>query len=122
MPLTREQRSDAFRLYLLIGERDMPSNCTAERLVQRSGIPADRVLEALELLWGDDSGFIRFDEHPKTGERGYFVDPKCRKKSPTDLDALYDARQEALNEAASDDDEDDDDEDDDPDDKWEDDE
>jgi hypothetical protein len=76
MPLTREQRNDAYRLYILIGERDMPSNCTPERLVQRSGIPTARVLAAIDLLWADDAGFIRVDQNRRTGERGYFVDLK----------------------------------------------
>ena len=89
MPLTRELRNDAYKVYLLIGERDMPSNNTAERLVQRAALPKKRVLAALELLWCDDAGFVRVDENPDTRERGYFVDPKCKKKTPLDLDALY---------------------------------
>ena len=107
MPLTRELRNDAYKIYLLIGERDMPSNNTAERLVQRSALPQDRVLTALDLLWADDTGFIRVDTNRSTGERGYFVDPSCRKKTPLDLDALYALWEAALEDAGDDDDEDD---------------
>lgn len=120
MPLTREQRNDTFRIYVLIGERDMPSNCTAERLVQRSGIPEARVLAALDLLWSDDAGFVQVDEHRRTGERGYFVSAKCRNKSPADIDALFSARQAAMEEADDEGDDDDDEEEPDPDDKWDD--
>lgn len=89
MPLTREQRTDAYRIYLMISERDMPSNNTASRLQQRSGIPIDRVQWALDFLWNDDAGFILMDEHRKTHAIGYYVDPKCRKKTAIDLDALF---------------------------------
>lgn len=116
MPMPRELRNDAYKLYLLIGERDMPSNCTMDRLRQRSAIPAARIVTALDLLWSEDTGFVRFDENRRTGERGYFVDPKSRKKTPADLDALWNARQAALAEAEEGPDEDD--EDFDPDDEW----
>ena len=96
MPLTREQRTDAYRLYQLIGERDMPSNNTAARLVQRSSLPAKRVQAAIDFLWADDSGFIRADTNPDSGEMGYFVDPKCKKKTPMDLDLLWNIQQENL--------------------------
>lgn len=115
MPLNPEQRKDAFRIYVLIGERDMPSNCTAERLVARSGFSEDRVLAALELLWAEDTGFVRVDENRRTGERGYFVDPKCRKKTPTDLDDLFEKQHAPLTGTG---DEDDDEDEDDEDDEW----
>jgi len=114
MPLTRELRNDAYKLYLLIKERDMPSNNTAERLKQRSGLPVARVLAALELLWCDDTGFIRVDINPDTGERGYFVDPKCKKKTPPDLDDLYLDWEQAQDETGDDESEDEGD----PDDEW----
>ena len=98
MTLTRELRNDAYKVYLLVGERDMPSNCTAERLVQRSGLSAARVMAALELLWNDDAGWIRVAVHKKSSTQGYYVDPKCRKKSPPDLDALFAERQAGLEE------------------------
>ena len=114
MPLSRQQRGDAYRIYQLIGERDMPSNNTAERLVTRSGIGEDRVLWALELLWANDGGFIRVDVS-RGGDRGYYIDPKCRKKTPMDLDDLF-----SLWEVSKEDDEgqEDDSEDLDPDDEW----
>lgn len=89
MPLTHELRTDAWRLFLMIKERDMPSNNTAERLQQRSGIPLERVIAALNLLWSDDAGFIRVDTDRRTQTRGYFADPKCKKKTQADLDDLY---------------------------------
>lgn len=89
MPLTHELRTDAWRLFLMIKERDMPSNNTAERLQQRSGIPLERVLAALNLLWSDDAGFIRVDHDRRTRVAGYYADPKCKKKTQDDLDDLY---------------------------------
>ena len=89
MPPSHELRTDAWRLFLMIKERDMPSNNTAERLQQRSGIPIERVLAALNLLWSDDAGFIRVDTDRRTGCTGYFIDPKCKRKTQADLDALY---------------------------------
>lgn len=104
MPLPHELRTDAWRLFLLIKERDMPSNNTAERLQQRSGIPLERVLAALNLLWSDDAGFIRVDIDRRTQVAGYFADPRCKRKTQADLDALY-ANWELIK--AEDDDEDD---------------
>jgi len=112
MPLSRDQRAHIWAIFRLIGERDMPSNCTAERLIERSGLPPEEVLWALEILWADDAGFIRVDVHPRSGERGYFVCPKSKKKTPMDLDVLY-AHWEVSSEDIDEDDEDDD-----PDDEW----
>lgn len=115
MPLTRDQRNDAYRIFDLIREKAYPSNCTAERLSQRSGLPEETVLWALELLWagGDGKGFIQTDQHRKSGDVGYFCDPKAKSKSPADLDALA-AQQEAIwatpEDSGEDDDDDDDDE------------
>lgn len=114
MPLTSQQRLIAWNIFCLIRERDMPSNCTSHRLVERSGLDDELVLWAIDFLWADDAGFIRVDVDRRTGERGYFVDPKCKKKTPQDLDALFaewELRQEDLDEEAEEEDED-------PDDEW----
>ena len=104
MPLTNLQRQTAWVIFRLIAERDMPSNNTSQRLVERSGMPGDQVLWAIELLWNDDAGFVLVDENRATGERGYYVDPKCRRKTAKDLDVLF-----ALWEVEQDDDSDEDD-------------
>jgi hypothetical protein len=112
MPLSRDQRTNIWTIFRLIGERDMPSNCTAERLVERSNLNPEEVMWAIEILWADDAGFIRVDVHPRSGERGYFVDPKSKKKTPMDLDTLY-ANWEISQEDGDEDGDEDDDEDDD---------
>jgi len=86
--LTREQRSDAFRVYLMIRERDMPSNCTIERLAQRTAIPEARVAWALDFLCAEDAGWIHADVDRKSGQRGYYVDPSCKSKNIQDLESL----------------------------------
>jgi hypothetical protein len=97
MPLTPELRTDAWRLFLMIKERDMPSNNTAERLQQRTGIPLPRVLAALNLLWSDDAGLIRVDTDRRTGVCGYYADPKAKKKAKQDdLETLYTNWQEVM--------------------------
>jgi hypothetical protein len=122
MPLlSAEQRKDAWKVFTLIKERDFPSNNTAERLVERSGLPLDRVLAALELLWAEDEGFIRVDVHRQTGQRGYFVDPKAQKKTPLDLENLTHVPKIKRTPKPPKDDDDEDDEDDDEDDEDEDD-
>lgn len=116
MPLTREQRTNIWALFRLIGERDMPSNCTITRLAERSGQPPEQVTWAVEILWSDGAGFIDAADPPRgRGERGYFVDPKAKKKTPMDLDALY-SNWELSQE--DDDTENDDEDDDDEDDEW----
>ena len=86
--LTREQRSDAYRIYLMVKERDMPSNCTLERLVQRTAIPEARVAWALDFLYAEDAGWIHADVDRRSGRRGYYVDPTCKQKSIMDLESL----------------------------------
>lgn len=119
MPLTRQQRKDAWTVFQAVAERDMPSNNTVERLVTRTQLPARRVLWAIEFLWNEDEGFLRYDEERRTGVRGYYVAPGCKKKSPLDLDALHAAREAAIKEVLEGDEDAEEDEDDfDPDDEW----
>ena len=69
----------------------MPSNCTVERLVTRSGLPEKDVLQALDILWDEDQGWVRVHMDPRSKRRGYFTDPSHKSKTPMDLDSLYDS-------------------------------
>ena len=89
MAIPTELRNDVWAIYLLVRERVMPSNNTAERLVERSGLSADRVLGALDVLWHDDAGWIRVATSP-SGERGFYCDTvKNRSHKPVEIDLLY---------------------------------
>jgi hypothetical protein len=74
-------------LLALIGERDMPSNNTEERLVERSGLDQETVAWCIAVLLNEGEGWLEYDEHPKTGERGYFLGKKFNKGGS--LDKLY---------------------------------
>jgi hypothetical protein len=123
--LTADQKTNLLDVLTLISERDMPSNNTPERLVERSGMPAETVEWCLDVLHGHGEGWIDYDTNPRTGEQGYFVNDRF--DAGTKLSALYKSWQTRQEEALAFDEDDEDpddewadiDEDDDPDDHWE---
>jgi hypothetical protein len=130
--LTETQKSNMLDLLALIGERDRPSENTEARLVERSGLDQESVAWCLSVLWNDGNGWLEWDDHPHTGERGYYLGEKFDKANGS-LDKLYASFQAVPGKAPGaegeldlgDDDEDPDDEwadiddDDDPDYRWE---
>lgn len=87
MKLTATEKTNLLDILALIAERDMPSNNTEATLVRRSGLPADTVSWAVSVLHNDGDGWLDFDEHPKTKERGYVIGNQF--DNGGDLDVLY---------------------------------
>lgn len=73
MTLTPTEKNTLVTLVNLIGERDMPSNNTEARLVERSGFDEETVAWGLSVLFIEGKGCLDYDEHPQTGERGYVL-------------------------------------------------
>jgi len=79
MPLTEYEKEQLLDIVVLIAERDMPSNNTEERLIERSGLEQETVAWCLSVLWNEGEGWLDVDEHPQTGEWGYTLNGKFDK-------------------------------------------
>jgi len=71
--LTNTEKTHLLDLLALIGERDMPSNNTEAMLVIRSGLDEETVAWGVAVLFNEGKGWLEHDEHPRTGERGYYL-------------------------------------------------
>jgi len=71
--ITSIEKNHLLDLLALIGERDMPSNNTETRLVERSGSDEETVAWGVAVLFNEGQGWLEYDEHPSTGERGYYL-------------------------------------------------
>jgi hypothetical protein len=118
MSLTNTQKTNLMDLLALIGEKDMPSYNTEAMLVGRSGLDQESVAWCLAVLWNEGEGWLDWDEHPSTGERGYYLGDRfdAAKGSLDALFAKYEARPSKVKGGEGDIDLDEDDED--PDDEW----
>jgi len=123
--LTADQNKNLLAILTLIAERDMPSNNTEARLVERSGLSEKTVAWCLDVLHNFGEGWIDYDINRRTDEQGYYVNDRfdAGGKLGTLYKAWEDAKEEVLKFDADDEDPDDEwadiDEDDDPDDHWE---
>jgi hypothetical protein len=71
--LTSTQEVNLMDIVALISERDMPSNNTEERLIERSGLDQKIVAWCIAVLFNEGEGWLEYDEHPHTGVRGYYL-------------------------------------------------
>jgi len=112
MKLTKAKKAHLMDLLALIGERDMPSNNTEQRLIERSGLGEATVAWCIAVIWNEDTGWAEYDEHPQTGERGYYLGERFDAGGGLDkLFAAYQAKIKRVGEmAVTADDEDDEDE------------
>jgi hypothetical protein len=90
--MTPSQRTILLDLLTLLAERDMPSNNTEERLVER-GADEETVPWCLDVLFNDGKGWLTACDHPKTGERGYMLNARFEDGSLETLFASWEASQ-----------------------------
>jgi len=86
--LTSVENTNLLDLLALIGERDLPANNTEAMLIERSGLEQETVAWCLAVLWNEGEGWLDWDDHPKTGERGYLLGERFDAASGS-LEVLY---------------------------------
>lgn len=87
MKLTEALKVTLMDIVVLIAERDIPSNNTEARLIERSGCDEETVAWCISVLWNENEGWISYDDHPQTGERGYVLNSQF--DDGGGLDKLY---------------------------------
>ncbi len=87
MSLTSKQKANLLDIIALIAERDMPSNNTEAMLVARSHLDQETVGWCVSVLFNENRGWLDYDEHPSTGERGYVLNEAF--DAGEGLDKLY---------------------------------
>ena len=85
--LTNTEKTHLLDLIALIGEREVPSNNTENRLVERSGLDEETVAWGVSVLFNEGKGWLGHDDHPQTGERGYYLGKRFR--AGGSIDKLY---------------------------------
>lgn len=91
MKLTSTQKANLLDIIALIAERDMPSNNTEARLLERceGAMDQESVAWCLDVLFNEGvKGWLDDDCHPQTGERGYVLNARFDKGQET-LDQLF---------------------------------
>lgn len=80
-------KADLLTVLTAIAEMDRPSENTEHRLVARTGLLEETVAACIDVLYSEGTGWVDYDEHPRTLERGYVCNEKFDKGKET-LDQL----------------------------------